>query len=232
MKRKRLPVWLKNDTLIEFFQSRPGRILSNWAMQGMLYMNSVEIAFKLILNGLLAFALHALFFEHVSVTSVGITIFLSHTINWIINCQPVALLMHIDIGASTPEEFISYIEGLEKRIKGKSFAVGVAAYGSLSLGNYKPTSDIDIRLMFKPDPVSRWRAALYCFIERVRAFIFWFPLDLYAFSMEEIDEKMSPKEPPILFDDQEGVLKAHYGEIISFSDFREKFYDINVRSPK
>jgi hypothetical protein len=225
MKRKKLPGFIKNPLIFEFFQSRPGRILSNWVFQGMLYMNPIEILYKLALDIVMTLAIVQFLLDPSIPVQWIYAWLIAHTLNWIINGQPVALLMHIDIGKNNPRKFISYIEGLEKRIKGKPFLAASASYGSLSVGGYKPTSDIDIRVILKRGLVARLRAAHFCFIERFRAFVFAFPLDLYAFTLEEVQRKMNPKEPPIVFYDPSGLLKKTYPDLVEFEEFRQHFWD-------
>ena len=226
MKRKKLPSFISNPILIEIFQSRLGRVFTNWVLQGMLYMNPVEIFYKLVVDVVLTFLIAFYVIQDMSLTCIGLSLFIAHTINWIINGQPVALLMHIDIGSNNAEYFISYIEKLEKRIKTKKYLAACASYGSLSIGNYNPRSDIDIRIIMKDDMWSKIRAANFCFIERIRAFLAWFPLDLYAFTLEEIPRKMSPKEPPVTFYDPTGILVKTYDELIDFESFRSNFRDV------
>lgn len=223
MKRKKLPAFVKNPLLVEFFQSRLGRIFSNWVLQGMLYMNKIEIAYKLALDLLFTLLIVLFVLGGDSLLDWLFALMIAHTLNWILNGQPVALLMHIDIGKNNANKFISYIENLEKRIVNKDYLAACAAYGSLSVGNYKPTSDIDIRVILKKDLISQLLAAHFCFIERVKAFLAGFPLDLYAFTLEEAQVKMSPKEPPIVFLDPEGQLRKIYPELIEFKDFQEHF---------
>lgn len=232
MKYKKLPDYITNQLMIDFFQSKPGRIASNWVLQGMLYMNTVEIIYKLVLDVIIAVVLWYLVFFDYGYYGILMSLFFAHTINWIINCQPVALLMHIDIGSNNAEHFISYIEKLEKRIKTKRYIAACASYGSLSLGNYNPRSDIDIRVIMKDDLWSKIRAANFCFIERVRAFLSFFPLDLYAFTLDEVQIKMSPKEPPVSFYDPSGILKETYKELIEFDDFNQQFRRVVLPAQK
>lgn len=226
MKRKKLPSFVKNPLLIEIFQTRPGRVTSNWVLQGMLYMNPVEIVYKLFIDFTLTIFM-LLLTEDFSLSGLFIAVILAHTINWIINGQPVALLMHMDIGKNNALNFINYIEKLERRIGEKNYLAACASYGSLSLGNYKPTSDIDIRIIMKKDLWSKIRAANFCFWERFRAFLAFFPLDLYAFTIEEVQVKMHPKEPPVLFHDPSGILKKTYHELMDFHEF-DKIFRENV----
>jgi hypothetical protein len=189
----------------------------------MLYMNPVEILYKLALDLVLTVMIVQFLLDPLAPVQWLYAWLLAHTLNWIVNGQPVALLMHIDIGTNNPCKFISYIEGLQKRIRKKSFVAACASYGSLSVGGYKPTSDIDIRIILKPDLLSRLRAAHYCFIERFRAFLWGFPLDLYAFTLSEVQQKMNPKEPPVIFHDPEGLLGKTYPTLLEFEDFRRHF---------
>lgn len=221
MKKKKLPDAVTGTVLEPLFQSRPGRLVTNWVLQGMLYMNAAEIYFKLILDLMIA-GLIILLIKPDTIVGAIIIIIISHTVNWIINCQPVALLMHMDIGSKRPETFVRYVEGLAKRINNTSF-LACAAYGSLSTGNYKPSSDIDIRLIVEDRLATKIKGAWFCFLERFRAFIFMFPLDMYMFTLEEVLIKMEPSEPPIIIMDKDAVLANSYQDIVEFDDFVKNF---------
>lgn len=223
MKEKKLPSFVQNRAVYQFFQSKPGRLLSNWAMQGMLYMNRVEIIFKLFLDVVLAVIIWAAIFNQHEMAYWLVSLLLAHTVNWIINCQPVALLMHLDWGRNDARHFIEYVEGLERRIHGKSFIAAAASFGSLSKGKYGEKSDIDIRLVLRDRPLDRIALAGYCVYERLRAAINGFPLDLYAFDLEEMKRKMNVDEVPVIFFDPDGLIKQAYSETVVFSDFRSRF---------
>lgn len=223
MKEKKLPSFVQNRVVYQFFQSKPGRLLSNWAMQGMLYMNRVEIIFKLFLDVVLAVIIWAAIFNQHELMYWLVSLLLAHTVNWIINCQPVALLMHLDWGRNDPRHFIEYVEGLERRIHGKSFIAAAASFGSLSKGKYGEKSDIDIRFVLRDRPLDRIALAGYCVYERMRAAINGFPLDLYAFDLEEMKRKMNMDELPVIFFDPDGLIKQTYSETVVFNDFRLRF---------
>ena len=225
MKIKKLPGFIKNPIIIAIAQTRIGRIFTNWVLQGMLIMNPIEILYKLFVDVVLMLLL-LVATQDFSMLNIIVMFLISHTINWIINGQPVALLMHIDIGKNNAENFISYIEKLENRIKNKDYLAACASYGSLSIGNYKPTSDIDIRAIMKPGLGNKIKAANFCFIERVRALLAFFPLDLYALTIDEVQIRMNPKEPPVVFHDPEDILKSTYKELISFEEFDKNFREV------
>jgi predicted nucleotidyltransferase len=225
MKEKKLPAWVKNPFLYRFFQSKAGRIFSNWVLQGMLYMNPIEIAYKLVLDLIMMWILLAVVFAELTIASIVVSFAIAHTINWFINCQPIALVRHLDWGRNDPNKFIEHIEGMHERIQGKSFLTAAASFGSLSKGNYKPTSDIDIRVIMKPGFQNSLCAAHFCFFERVLAAWHRFPLDLYAFTLPETLAKMNPKEPPVIFYDPESMLCDAYSEVVKFQEFRDNFRD-------
>ncbi len=210
------------DTFLEpFFQSRLGRIVSNFILQGMLYMNPYEVFIKLVVDFILIITFY-MFFEPQGMIGVLTIIVMSHGINWLINCQPVALLYHMDIGQGNPRKFINYIDGLYARIN-KYGLPAAAAYGSLSRYRYNNRSDIDIRLIVGNSLVEKIYGSIVCLYERARAFLFWFPLDIYMFTVDEVVKKMNTDEPPILFKDIKGVLRDKYDETIPFKQFADEF---------
>lgn len=223
MKQKKLPSFIRHPWLVEFFQSKSGRILSNWVLQGMLYMNPVEVAVKLGLDALLTVLWWLLIGRDHSALGWLVAWLLAHTTNWLINGQPIAMRRHMDWGRNDPRRFIDYIEALERRLQKRSYLAAAASFGSLSKGGYKDTSDIDLRVVMRPELVSRLRAAIFCVAERLRAAINRFPLDLYAFDLEELLRKMSREEVPVIFYDPDDMLAHTYKEWVGFPVFRADF---------
>lgn len=223
MKAKRLPGFVRHPGLAACFQSRAGRIASNWVLQGMLYMNPIETGFKLALEAVLLLAWRALLSGVPGVEGWAWALVLAHTSNWVLNGQPVAMLRHLDWGRTDPRHFIAYIEALQRRVGRCGVLLGAAAFGSLSRGGFKATSDLDLRLVLRPDLPSRVALAGFCFLERIRAAVAGFPLDLYAFDLEELRRKMSPNEVPVIFADPQGVVGRAYETWVPFAEFVERF---------
>lgn len=223
MKQKKLPDFINYPLVGSFFQSKTGRIFSNWVFQGMLYMNPIEVLYKIGLDILLTVGFWFVLIRNFSLTGWVIAWFLAHTVNWIINGQPIAMRRHLDWGENDPHQFIRYIEGLEKRIKRRPYISAAAAFGSLSKGEYRETSDIDIRFVMGDRIINRFRTANYCFWERLRAALCLFPLDLYAFELEEMKRKMDQNEVPTIFTDPHGLLERTYRETVPFLLFRKRF---------
>jgi predicted nucleotidyltransferase len=223
MKTKKLPGFIKHPWLVAFFQSKVGRITSNWVLQGMLYMNPVETFYKLALDVALTGIWWAVAFRSWDPQSWLLALILAHTTNWIINGQPIAMRRHLDWGRNDARHFIAYVEQLERRVQGRSYLAAAASFGSLSRGKYSDKSDIDIRVVMHKGLMNRLRAANFCFWERLRAAIAHFPLDLYAFELDEMRRKMKSDEVPVIFYDPDGVLGETYRETVAFPVFQRNF---------
>lgn len=180
-------------------------------------MDYRESAIKLVVNIVL------IFFFYLLGVPLSLSFVTAHTLNMLLNGHYYAMRRHMGLGKNDPEKFIAYIEKLHKRIQNKPYLLATAAYGSLSKNIYRPTSDIDIRLIPRCSQLSFIKACIFALTERVRAFIMHFPLDLYVFDLADIDNKIKPKEPPIIFYDPEQIISQKYAEIIMAIDFIKRF---------
>jgi predicted nucleotidyltransferase len=226
MKEKRLPPFVRPGMLYRFFQSKPGRITSNWILQGMLYMNPIEVTYKLMLDMIFTVGWAGIGLGASTTFGWGVAWVMAHTTNWVLNGQPVAMLRHLDWGRNDAGRFLRYVDLLEERIQGKPYLRAVASFGSLSRGRYTVRSDLDIRMVMQDGMINHLRAAHFCFAERIRALFSRFPLDLYAFTIDELKEKMSSDEVPIVYADPQGVLDCAYQSTVPYSVFRERLRGI------
>jgi hypothetical protein len=80
-----------------------------------------------------------------------------------------------------------------------------------------------MRFVLRGGLLQRLRLAGYCLIERLRAAIHGFPLDLYAFDLDEMQRKMNADEVPVIFYDPDSLIGQSYRESVVFNDFRARF---------
>jgi hypothetical protein len=225
MKKKKLPGWIQNVHLAGLLQSVPGVLLSYWLFQGMLYMDSRERLFKILVDILLT-----VLFWFFGVPFL-MAIILAHTVNMLINGHFFAMLSHMGVGATEPAEFIGYVDRLHGRIQRQRFLLGAAAYGSLARNIFRATSDIDLRVFPGKESLSWLKAVFWVSTERFRALIHSFPLDLYAFDLDSIDAKMKADEPPIIFCDPQGDIARKYRSHVQFGDFLHDFKAEHLQEP-
>lgn len=191
--------------------------IAAWIFQGMRYMDWRETLLKLVLDAFLI----------VGGVFLGLpwwlAVMIAHSLNFMFNGQLLAMFTHMGATDISPmfflEETLRWAERLEKHP-----CVGSAlAFGSLTCGEYKQTSDIDLRLVPAPGKWNFWCCVLLAFKMRCIAFIRSYPLDLYVFSLPVLSQKMRTDEPPVLLSGTDDGLSSVYPNIVSLNEFATKF---------
>jgi hypothetical protein len=211
MKKKKvaLPNDWRSPRLQAFLQSRPGVLFSNWIFQGMRYMNRYEVLHRLVLETcliLLLFLASSRGLSWPAVLAALVAVLLGHTVFWLFNGHFFVLMRYLSERHNDPQRFLSFIEGLHERVKGREFLLAVVGFGSLSRNTFSPSSDFDVRFLMRRGVLNRVKAFNLCALERARAFVQRFPLDIYVFDRAEISQKIRGDEPPIIFWDPEGLF--------------------------
>lgn len=156
-------------------------VVAHWLFQGMLYMDATERWFKVGLDVLLT-VLAAIPLRHWfhGRSAWAVALPLAHSLNFLFNGQVWGVLKHYGIGRLSRAGFHPYLCQLARRIGNEPSILWAGVYGSLIRGNWSPTSDLDIRLVRKPGLINALRACLFVLVERSRALIHRFPLDIYV----------------------------------------------------
>ena len=221
--KKHLPKAICNTAFGELLCYGFSIFVSAWTLQGILYMDKREALLKILLD--------------IGVTTVlllagfpGLASFLiAHSINFAFNGQWFAMYTHMGATNVTPVKFLKYIVDMQKRMEKCSFIEDAVAFGSLSRGIYKTTSDMDIRVCPKHGTVNWVKTIIWGIVERARAFVYGFPLDMYIFDLVTVTRKMRTDEPPIVFVNHSNLLEVAYKNTISFNDFTTIFSKKNCK---
>jgi len=224
-KIKKSPAWLNNKFLIELYQSKVGVLFSNWLAQCMLYAETTEILFRLCLEVfifLLLFAVYINFLEVNFFIAFGIAL-LTHTITFFINGQFYVLGRFFGFVHNEPIPFIEYPDGIKARLLKKKSIIGLLMFGSLSRKNFSPSSDLDIRVIASNDFMNIFVACFWTFIERFRALLNKYPLDVYVVTWHKGLEKLRNDEPPIVLFDKENFIQERYNKYYDYDTFKDKF---------
>lgn len=179
-------------------------ICINWAFQGIFYTKKTETIFKILYELSLLFIFCNLFIYFIDMTLLALFVgFLtSHTINWLINNNLFSLFKTFKIFETTNETFISYVEKLKIEIQQNSSIMWVGIFGSQTLGEHSPFSDIDVRVVRNTGLMNAVRSFLFVQKQRLWANLNKFPLDIYL--LDNINELSNMSELAI-------VLKPHNG---------------------
>jgi len=170
-----------NQTAARMLRYPPIGLASHWFFQSLTYMDKTELRFKLALDGGLAVLLGWVLRRKLRPrASVPVSIFAAHTFNFVFNGHLWGALKHYGLVNQRYDEFDHYRQGLETRIRAEQSVIFAAEYGSLARSTWRPSSDIDVRIVRRPGVASGLRACGFVLRERTRAMIGRFPLDIYV----------------------------------------------------
>ena len=225
MEPKKKYAKVQSNCLRMLLESKVGVLLSNWCFQGMLYMEPAEVFFKVLLEcffwGLAAAILSRTGLRPVIVWCLALII--AHTANWLFNGHLFVLGRYLGFTHTRPEKFIAYPLGIKARLETKKSVAAAAMFGSLSRDNFSTTSDLDMRIIYRRGVANSLVACFWGFMERFRALLNSFPLDVYVIRKTRSIKKLRPDEPPVVLFDHTGFWNAHYERTIDFEAFRRRF---------
>lgn len=163
---------------------------------------------------------------------VGVPVILSaviaHTLNFAFNGQLFAMYTHMGATHVTAEHFLSETEKIAKLCNAKSYVDASIAYGSLSRGCFKSTSDIDMRIVPVEDELSWWKAVFFALWLRIISFVNGYPLDLYVYSAKTCAKRMRSDELPIMLSEKNGCMRKVYPNRVELSEFIQIFTQQNI----
>jgi predicted nucleotidyltransferase len=211
--------------------SAPLVLLRYWIFQGVMCMNRVEILHRFLLEGLVFAAVFLLLPAGLcSISAVLIAFLIAHTLSATFNGHPFAVLAH-DAGVHSvcyyrnPQRFLAYVEDMHERTVAKSpdYLDGALIFGSIVRGIFRETSDLDIRYIARPGFLHAFRTAHLVFIERLRATLCGFPMDIYMFlDADETRGKMDVAgEPPVALYSRQGQMQASFTSVKPFTDMQD-----------
>jgi hypothetical protein len=192
----------------------PVVITRYWLVQGMSYMNWTERAHRLTAET--AFSLLAWWALGLVLNGWSrflLAVVAGHTASMVFNGHLFALFKHdlcwFGFYKELPE-FLAYVQRLQLRLLTRR-PRGLARaeiYGSLTRGSFSQTSDLDLRFIARAGFANGFLVAHAVFVERMRASLSRFPLDLYMFhSEDELRAKMNvaKEKPLVIYGTDEGA---------------------------
>jgi predicted nucleotidyltransferase len=222
-------------------------LLRYWVFQGAMCMNWVERAHRYLLEAVMFAAIWALLMPVTGDATGGIAAFLlAHTASAVFNGHPFAVLVH-DAGVHSvcfyrdPERFLRYVEGMHERTARKrpEYLDGALIFGSIVRGVFRETSDLDIRYIARAGVWNGFRAAHLVFLERLRATLRGFPMDVYMFrNAQETALKMNVNgEPPVALYSRDGEMERAFPAVKSLGELQDALrhrleVDRSVKPPR
>lgn len=221
--KKHLPPSLQGTPVGDLCRYGWAIFISAWIFQGVRITNWREVIVRYLIDVILTVAL-CLTGLHWLLSFV-----IAHTLNFIFNGQYFAMFTHMGATGVTAEKFLEKTIMISREISTKKFCSAAIAYGSLSRGCFKSTSDIDLRLVPAIGEANWWKLAIWAVWLRMRAFVWGYPLDMYCYDAEVLIKKMRSDELPIILDEKDECMKKVYPERVEFDEFVNRFIDKNCK---
>ncbi len=197
-------------------------LLSAWILQGIRIMNWRETIIKIGLDTILTLVLFIIGLPW------WVAIIMAHTLNFAFNGQLYAMYTHMGATHVTAKHFFDTTINIANKCQSKKSLIAAIAYGSLSRGCFKSTSDIDLRLIPANGECNAWSASFFALWLRCKAFIQHYPLDLYVYSPEVVVKRMRTDELPIMLYEQGDSMKKRYPERVELDSFINIFTRSNL----
>lgn len=160
-----------------------------------------------------------------------LSLIIAHTLIVLVNGHLFAMFAHDLFWFSLykdRQKFFSYVEGIRGRLKRDKpqCLSGVVFFGSLVRGSFRDSSDLDIRFISKNGFWNAMGAAHRVFLERVRAVLAGFPIDIYMIrNKDELIDKIDVlNEIPVCLYRCGPELGKMMQEVKSFENFKGDFF--------
>lgn len=160
------------------------KFLSHWLFQGIPRMDKYERTFKIACTTIFTGAFY--------VAGIGWTgsLFTGHTANFILNSNLVAALKPFRISRYKDREaFDEYTLKIVRSFSKCDWVKEVYVAGSVNREDWHPGSDLDVLVVREPGFWNGTRAVFRGMITRATATFNLFPLDMYIFSEDTLDER-------------------------------------------
>jgi predicted nucleotidyltransferase len=216
---------IKSPLLRHFIKNKYVMLASNWVFQGFLMKTWGERSFQIMAD--LVFALPAfilLSFLLRQVPAAILAVIIAHTLTWTFNGNLWSLPKFAGATYDTARN-IKFMVNLEKRGRNTFGSVAaIAAFGSLSRGEFSRASDIDIRVIRNPGILNWVKANTFSLYLRSIAFIKKIPLDLFVLdNVNQIGYQMRLDEPPIVIYDPTNALSEIGGYTIPLREVVQRY---------
>lgn len=218
---KGLKLEIRNHPLLKWFL-----IISSWMFQGMLRADKTEKAYKIAFSLISSYIFYAYFNRHLStMPSVLCGLALGHTANWLINGNLSLLFVHILlVKRADPQNIFFYLFYLRNESIKCKWIKYAGVLGSISRGDLKPSSDVDVSIVRKPGLGNALKAIVFSIKQKKIADAMGVPMELYiSDSVRNSVVRYKDENCPVILTEELGTLDSYYAKVMTL----EKAYELN-----
>ncbi len=192
----------ESTTVQTLLQNPLVALATHWLFQSLFYMDKTERWFKLGLDFVGTAVLWLLVVDLTgfqNLSGLGVSFLLTHSLNFIFNGHIWGVLKHYGFVENSRTQFELYSQRLADRVNAEPSIVYGAVYGSQVRAEWKPSSDLDVRLVRRMGFWQGIRACWFVLRERSRAMWHRFPLDLYLLdSLAPLTNMRTDEKPDVI----------------------------------
>jgi predicted nucleotidyltransferase len=192
-------------------------LVKNWLHQGFTYMDKGEQIFKFMTEAveimLVYFVLYYVFkIQREDVTLLFFSFIIVHTFNWVTNNLFWSIIMFSFPSLRNPGAVntYNYLNSMANRLKSDRSISGLSLYGSMSRKQWHDRSDIDMRLLRCSGILNLIFAGFVMMRERLIAFVYRQPLDIFLADDIAFLSKMRSDERPLFLIKRDPRLEKKY----------------------
>jgi predicted nucleotidyltransferase len=198
-------------------------VLSNWLFQGILRADRTEKLYRILFTLILSAGFFLVFrfvYNSGMLWSVLFGFLTGHTVNWILNGNFHAILIHrMLLSKVSGKNLFLYLHGLKERLNGKGFILYSASFGSICRGDLKESSDLDLSIVRKPGFKNSLNALWFILKEKKIADGKGIPLELFLSDTPENSIRRFKEESnPVVLYDPDKTLEQYYRETLTIEE--------------
>lgn len=176
-------------------------IFTSWFNQGIFHSDLTEKYYRVLFTIFFTIISFILLNDDKEITkNIFISFIIAHSLNWLINGPIAAIFIHrLFIGKAKRKKVFKYLSNLERRLIKQDVICFCAVFGSITRGELKDSSDIDVGFLRRPGIWNAFKGLYFITKERIYANLNGIPLDSYLVdSIDNMMTRFSEENIPVL----------------------------------
>ncbi len=200
---------------------RWGLIFSSIIAQGIRHADKTEKMYRIIFTIISSSIIYLLYpYDIAQFEKIIFSILIGHFINFLVNCNVFVIIIHfLMVVKLRKDRAFSYLYDMRDKLINQDWIEYSVVFGSISRGNIKPSSDIDISIVRKKGVINGFKSIYWSIIYKKIAELKAIPLELYiSDSKENSIERYSYESIPVILTDPQSIVHNYYENVLSIEE--------------
>lgn len=196
-------------------------LFSTWVFQGILRADVTEKWFKVSFSIITSILITWLLSIWLRVEwAIALGCLGGHTLNWFVNNNICVLLVHLLLVKKISKKAIfDYLDYLQAQLAGKDWVLYAVVLGSISRGDLKPSSDIDVSIVRKPGFVNACKAIGFSIWQKGVSDLQGIPMELYISDrISNSVNRYKDENKPVILAGNDSIVHSNYPQSMTLKD--------------